>query len=144
MSESILVVCPHCNSTNRLPKDKLASGGKCGACHSPLFTGQPVELTTGNFQRFIQNNQLPVVVDYWASWCGPCKMMAPVFASVAGQMEPNVRFAKVNTESEQPLAAAANIRSIPTLVLYRDGRESARAAGAMDQQNLVSWISQHT
>ena len=144
MSESILVVCPHCSSINRLPKDKLASRGRCGACHTQLFTGTPVELSTGNFQRFIQKNQLPVVVDYWASWCGPCKMMAPVFVSVAGQLEPYVRFAKVNTETEQALAAAANIRSIPTLVIYRDGQETARIAGAMDQQNLISWISQNT
>ncbi len=144
MSESILVVCPHCSSVNRLPKDKLAAKGKCGSCHSLLFTGQPIELTTHNFQRFIQKTQLPVVVDYWASWCGPCKMMAPVLVSTANQMEPYVRFAKVNTETEQSLAAAANIRSIPTLVMYRDGHEIARMSGALDQQNLMSWIRQNT
>ncbi|MGD8567025.1 MAG: thioredoxin TrxC [Gammaproteobacteria bacterium] len=144
MSESVLVVCSHCSSINRLPIDKLTAGGKCGSCHSPLFTGHPVELTAENFQRFIQKTQLPVVVDYWASWCGPCKMMAPVFASVANRMEPHVRFAKVNTEIEQALAAAANIRSIPTLVIYREGHEVTRMAGAMDQQNLMSWVSQNT
>ncbi len=143
MSEPILVVCSHCNSINRVPQDKLAAGGKCGECKTALFTGQPIELTSDNFQRFTQKNQLPVVVDYWASWCGPCKMMAPVFAHVAQQMEPYILFAKVNTETEQALAATAQIRGIPTLVIYRDGKEVARTAGAMDQHNLVQWIQQN-
>ena len=143
MSEYSLVVCSQCSSINRLPKDKLGAGGKCGVCRTPLFSGHPTELTSANFQRFIQKNQLPVVIDYWASWCGPCKMMAPIFASATQQMEPYVRFAKVNTETEQSLAAAANIRNIPTLVIYRDGQEVTRIAGAMDQQGLMSWIRQH-
>ncbi|HEY5604511.1 MAG TPA: thioredoxin TrxC [Gammaproteobacteria bacterium] len=144
MSESILVVCSQCGSVNRIPGDKLAAGGKCGACHVLLFSGHPTELTSDNFHRFTQKNQLPVVVDYWASWCGPCKMMAPVFAQVAQQMEPYIRFAKVNTETEQALAAAANIRSIPTLVIYREGKEAARINGAMDQHSLIQWIQQNT
>ena len=143
MSEYSLVVCSQCSSINRLPEDKLGAGGKCGVCHTPLFSGQPTELTSANFHRFIQKNQLPIVVDYWASWCGPCKMMAPVFAATTQQMEPHVRFAKVNTETEQALAAAANIRSIPTLVIYRGGQEITRLAGAMDQQGLTSWIKQN-
>jgi len=144
MSESVLVVCAHCNSINRVPKDKLAAGGKCGQCKSALFSGYPVELTDENFQRFTQRSQLPVVVDYWASWCGPCKMMAPVFEHVAQEMSPYVLFAKVNTESEQSLAVTANIRSIPTLVIYREGAELARISGAMDQHSLSNWIQQHT
>ena len=143
MSEYSLVVCSQCSSINRLPEDKLTAGGKCGVCHAPLFSGQPAELTGANFQRFIQKNKLPVVVDYWASWCGPCKMMAPVFAATTRKMEPYVRFAKVNTETEQALAAAANIRSIPTLVIYRNGQEVTRLAGAMDQQGLESWVKQY-
>ncbi|WP_455220562.1 thioredoxin TrxC [Kaarinaea lacus] len=144
MSDSILVVCSHCNSINRVPKDKLAAGGKCGECKEALFTGHPIQLTDENFQRFTQKSQLPIVVDYWASWCGPCKMMAPVFSHVAQEMEPYVLFAKVNTETEQALAAAAQIRSIPTLVIYREGLEVARISGAMDQHNLINWIQQNT
>jgi len=144
MSEPVLVVCSHCLSINRLPQDKLASGGKCGVCREALFCGQPIELNSNNFQKYIQKNQLPVVVDYWASWCGPCKMMAPVFASVVRQLEPHFRFGKVNTEKEQALAASANIRSIPTLVIYRNGEETARIAGALDEQNLKIWIQRNT
>lgn len=140
MSEQVLVVCSNCYSINRLPRSKLDAGGKCGSCRHTLFAGHPVQLSTQNFSRFIQKNQLPVVVDYWAPWCGPCKMMAPVFEQVASEMEPFVRFAKVNTETESSLAAGANIRSIPTLVIYRDGNEVARIAGAMDQTNLKNWI----
>jgi len=140
MSEHVLVVCSNCYSINRLPQTKLTAGGACGSCHKPLFVGQSTQLDTANFQRFIQKNQLPVVVDYWASWCGPCKMMAPVFESTAGEMEPFVRFAKVNTEIETSIAGAANIRSIPTLVIYEGGKEIARIAGAMDKANLKSWI----
>lgn len=141
MSEQILVVCNNCLSINRLPQTKLTAGGSCGACHKPLFSGQLSQLSTQNFNRFIQKNQLPVVVDYWASWCGPCKMMAPVFERVCANMEPFVRFAKVNTETEPELAKVANIRSIPTLVIYQKGNEVARIAGAMDETNLTSWIN---
>ena len=140
MSEQVLVVCSNCFSINRLPQTKLTAGGNCGACHKPLFNGYPSQLNTQNFDRFIQKNQLPIVVDYWAPWCGPCKMMAPVFERVATEMEPFVRFAKVNTESEPNLAATANIRSIPTLAIYQGGNELARIAGAMDETNLKSWI----
>ena len=143
MSESLLAVCGHCFSINRVPKDKITAGGKCGSCHKQIFTGQPVELTNASYSRFITKNQIPVIVDYWASWCGPCKMMAPVFTATAKEMEPHVRFAKVNTENEQSLAASANIRSIPTLVLYRSGKEVSRIAGAMDATNLKNWIQQN-
>ncbi|MDH5327238.1 MAG: thioredoxin TrxC [Gammaproteobacteria bacterium] len=137
------VVCPACDAVNRLPEEKLGAGGKCGACHRPLFTGQVLELNNARFQKHIQKSQLPIVVDFWASWCGPCKMMAPVFAQLAQELEPQFRLVKVNTETEQALAAQFNIRSIPSLLLFENGIEKARIAGAMDKQNLLAWIQQN-
>ena len=144
MSEHVLVVCRNCHSINRVPRSKLTAGGNCGSCHSLLCSGQSVSLSASNFQRFIQKNQLPIVVDYWASWCGPCKMMAPIFEKVAAEMEPFVLFAKVSTENDPGLASAANIRSIPTLVIYQGGSELTRISGAMDASNLKTWVLNNT
>ena len=135
-----LVVCPHCPAVNRIPDARLADKPRCGKCGKALFTGHPLELTGASFDRHLQRSELPLVVDFWAEWCGPCKMMAPAFAQAAGQLEPRVRLAKVDTEAQQAIAARYNIRSIPTLVLFRGGRESARQAGAMSANAIVQWV----
>lgn len=142
MGDALHVVCPHCDSVNRLPADRLGAGGKCGQCKQPLFSGQPLILTGANFERHVGRSDLPLLVDFWAPWCSPCKMMAPIFSQAAAQLEPAMRLAKVNTEEEQALAARFGIRSIPTLALFRGGREIDRVAGAMDLQSLLSWARQ--
>ncbi|MBU2478008.1 MAG: thioredoxin TrxC [Gammaproteobacteria bacterium] len=140
MSDSLHLVCPHCHAINRVPAARLQQGPNCGQCHQPLFTGHPVELTGANFGKHISRNDIPVVVDFWAPWCGPCKMMAPQFIQAASMLEPQVRFAKVNTEVEQALGSQFGIRSIPTLALFKGGREVARQAGAMGAQDIVRWV----
>lgn len=136
---SLHVVCPHCHATNRVPADRLSASPQCGACHQALFTAQPIDLAENDFNQHIARNDIPVLVDFWAPWCGPCRMMAPAFAKAATILEPQMRLVKINTEEEQRLAARFNIRSIPTLALFKGGQEIARQAGAMSEQDLVRW-----
>ena len=140
MSDSLHVVCPHCDSINRVPVQRLGAGPKCGKCHGPLFAGKPLPLDQGRFTRHIERSDLPVLVDFWADWCGPCHMMAPAFEQAARDLEPRVRLVKVNTEQAQQVAMQYGIRSIPTLMLFKNGREAARVSGAMNHAQLLGWV----
>ena len=136
------VVCPHCQAVNRLHEDRAGERPRCGQCHQPLFEG-PVELTARTFEAHVSRNDIPVLVDFWAPWCGPCKMMAPQFVQAAATLEPRVRLAKVNTEAEPDLGERFGIRSIPTLALFQGGREVARQAGALGAGDIVRWVQSH-
>lgn len=143
MTNQVLIPCPHCNTVNRLTAARLGDHGKCGKCGQPLFAGRPLTLTGANFERHAGSADLPLLVDFWAAWCGPCRMMAPVIDQAAEAFEPRLRVGKLDTEAEQGLAARFNIRSIPTLALFRGGREIARIAGAMPLPQLTRWIEQN-
>ena len=137
------LVCPHCGTTNRLAPDALDRAPDCGRCHAPLFTGAPVALDEAGLRKTIERSSLPVLVDFWAPWCGPCRAMAPQFEAAARELEPRVRLVKLNTEEAPGLSAAMNIRSIPTLALFSGGREIARQPGAMGAADIVRWARAH-
>ncbi len=140
MSSNSQHVCPSCQAINRILAGKQAAGPKCGKCKQPLFTGVPIEVNQAQFERFLHKDDAPILVDFWAPWCGPCKMMAPAFAQAAVDLGPSVRLLKVNTEEQQGLGARFNIRSIPTLALFRGGKEVARQPGAIDARSIVQWV----
>ncbi|MBK7424971.1 MAG: thioredoxin TrxC [Propionivibrio sp.] len=136
------LVCPSCGTTNRIPDERLSDGPLCGRCATPLMAAEPVSLSDAVLPKFVANTDLPVLVDFWAAWCGPCKTMAPNFAAAARQM-PKVRFAKVDSDTAPGASALYNIRSIPTLILFKDSAEVARLSGVVPTTQLVAWIQQH-
>ena len=139
-SQSKIVVCPGCQTPNRIPAVRLADRPRCGKCKQPLFTGHPIVLTDQTFDLHLTRGEVPLVVDFWAPWCGPCRMMAPFFEQVAAELEPSLRFAKVNTDDNPNLAQRYGINSIPTTALFKGGREVARQAGAMNLPQLRQWV----
>ena len=140
MTEALHIVCPHCHTTNRVQSAQLGQAPDCGSCHQPLFVGEPLALDAQSFDKHLQRNHIPVLVDFWAPWCGPCLAMAPAYAQAARELEPQVRVAKLDTEAHQALGARHAIRSIPTMALFKGGREVARVSGAMSAADIVRWV----
>ncbi|MBR0811780.1 MULTISPECIES: thioredoxin TrxC [Bradyrhizobium] len=139
MSTTRQIVCGHCRRINRLPADRTPQGARCGACHQPMFTGRPIDVDETGFDRHVAGSDIPVLIDVWAPWCGPCRAMAPMFERAAQQLEPGVRLLKLNSDDTPALSSRLNISGIPTLLLMRGGREIARQSGAMDARSIVAW-----
>jgi len=139
MTDSIYLVCGHCTKVNRISRDKPADAARCGACHQPLFDGQPANVDESGFDTHISRSDIPVLVDVWAPWCGPCRQMAPHFEQAARMLEPDVRFLKINADQSPRISVQYNIRGIPALLLLRGGKLIAQTAGAMDANRIVTW-----
>jgi thioredoxin 2 len=140
MATAVHIVCGNCDSVVRVPGERLSEGPRCAKCHRPLFNGHPLALTTASFDRHLTRSDVPLVVDFWAPWCGPCKMMEPHYEAATRRFEPRARFAKVNSDEEQSIAQRFSIRGIPTLIIFKGGREAARQPGAMDSVTLTRWL----
>ena len=139
MSDGLKIVCGNCGKTNRLPAERAPVAARCGSCHQPIFSGHPVEVDEAGFGRHVANSDVPLLVDVWAPWCGPCRSMAPMFERAAQQLEPNVRLLKLNADTAPGVSSRLRITGIPTLLLMQGGREISRTSGAMNTQNIVAW-----
>ena len=141
MSEKLHIVCPHCHTTNRIAVDQLGGEANCGSCHQPLITGEPIPLDVSSFAKHVGRSQFPVVVDFWAPWCGPCRSMAPAFEQAANTLKTQAQLVKLDTEAHPQASAPYNIRSIPTMVVFKEGKELGRISGAMPASEIIRWVN---